>query len=740
MDKKIYNLMNWPDIEGIVYSESNNPKQLLGAHICRQGILIQVFRPDAVEINVIVTGKNTKYPMEKVDEAGYFAVCIPGKRMISYKLELEDIKGHKYEYVDPYQYPSQLTKTFARKFNEGGCYDVYKHLGAHKKSINGVEGINFSVYAPNAMRVSVVGDFNSWDGRIYQMTKDDETGIFEIFIPELNTDIEYKYEIKTKYGNLLIKSDPYSLHYNMDNDFTSTICDEPAFEWQDIEWIDNKSQVCKRENNTLSICELSIDDYKDVKSAKDNAKKIKELGFDFVELMPPCEYVNNNTSGYETIGYFAPSSRIGQPVDFMNIVNEFHKNGIGVLMDINLAFMGKDKTGLSEFDGAYVYEIADARLDKHPELNTAEFDYASPQVRQFLISSVLMWVEKYHIDGFRIDEVASMLYLDYGKNDGQWVPNKFGGNKNLEAVEFFKHINTLILGRNHGTVMIAEESTAWPKVTGKVEEDGLNFSYKWNMGWMHDFLDYMKLDPYFRKNNHNKMTFAMSYNESEKYILVLSHDEVVHLKCSMLNKMPGLEGDKFKNLMAGYAFMMGHCGKKLLFMGQEFAQKQEWSEERELDWYLLENPEHKKIQNWVKELLHLYRRNRCLYELDSSWEGFEWINANDADRSIFSFIRKSKDGKNNMLFVINFTPVERPDYRVGVPKHKTYQLVLDSEDPKFTGKTVQAPVKKAAKGRGKAAKQSYKKLDYKAVKSECDGRPFSFAYPLAPYGVAVFKY
>lgn len=297
-----------------------------------------------------------------------------------------------------------------------------------------------------------------------------------------------------------------------------------------------------------------------------------------------------------------------------------------------------------------------------------------------------MWIENYHVDGLRVDAVASMLYLDYGKNDGQWVPNKFGGNKNLEAVEFFKHINTLILGRNHGTVMIAEESTAWPKVTGKVEEDGLNFSYKWNMGWMHDFLDYMKLDPYFRKNNHNKMTFAMSYNESEKYILVLSHDEVVHLKCSMLNKMPGLEEDKFKNLMAGYAFMMGHCGKKLLFMGQEFAQKQEWSEERELDWYLLENPEHKKIQNWVKELLHLYRRNRCLYELDSSWEGFEWINANDADRSIFSFIRKSKDGKNNMLFVINFTPVERPDYRVGVPKHKTYQLVLDSEDPKFTGK------------------------------------------------------
>lgn len=333
-----------------------------------------------------------------------------------------------------------------------------------------------------------------------------------------------------------------------------------------------------------------------------------------------------------------------------------------------------------------------------------------------------MWIENYHIDGLRVDAVASMLYLDYGKSDGQWVPNKFGGNKNLEAIEFFKHINTLILGRNHGTVMIAEESTAWPKITGKVEDDGLNFSFKWNMGWMHDFLDYMKLDPLFRKNNHYKMTFAMSYNESEKYILVLSHDEVVHLKCSMLNKMPGLEEDKFKNLMAGYAFMMGHCGKKLLFMGQEFGQKQEWSEERELDWYLLDNPLHKKIQDWVKELLHLYKKNRCLYELDSDWRGFEWINADDADRSIFSFIRKSKDGKNNMLFVINFTPVAREDYRVGVPKKKLYKLVLNSEDPKFGGNDTD------------------RQVTYKAVESECDGRPYSFAYPLPAYGVAIFKY
>ena len=333
-----------------------------------------------------------------------------------------------------------------------------------------------------------------------------------------------------------------------------------------------------------------------------------------------------------------------------------------------------------------------------------------------------MWIEHYHIDGLRVDAVASMLYLDYGKQDGQWVANKYGDNKNLEAIELFKHINTLILGRNPGAMMIAEESTAWPKVTGPVEEDGLNFSYKWNMGWMHDFLDYMKLDPYFRKNNHHKMTFAMSYNEYEKYILVLSHDEVVHLKCSMLNKMPGLGIDKFRNLMVAYAFMMGHPGKKLLFMGQEFAQLQEWSEERELDWYLLENPDHLHVQNWMKELLHIYQKNPALYELDSSWDGFEWMNANDADRSIFSFVRKSKDGKNNLLFVCNFTPMERADYRVGVPKRKAYKLILNSDDEQFGGSGQERP------------------LSYRAVKKECDGKMYSFAYPLTPYGVAVFRF
>ena len=369
-----------------------------------------------------------------------------------------------------------------------------------------------------------------------------------------------------------------------------------------------------------------------------------------------------------------------------------------------------------------MYEYADPRQGEHPDWGTKIFDYATNEVKNFLIGSALMWVEHYHIDGLRVDAVASMLYLDYGKKYGQWVQNQYGETKNLEAIEFFRHINTLILGRNKGAIMIAEESTAWPMVTGAAKDGGLNFSYKWNMGWMHDFLDYMKLDPYFRKHNHNKMTFAMSYNESEKYILVISHDEVVHLKCSMLKKMPGLGVDKFRNLMVGYAFMMGHPGKKLLFMGQEFAQLNEWSEDRELDWYLLENPDHKHVRDWMKELLRIYRKNKCMYELDSSWGGFEWINADDADRSIFSFVRKSKNGRNNLLFVCNFTPVERPDYRVGVPRRKTYTLILNCDDVAFGGSGEHRPD------------------SYKAETCECDGRKYSFAYPLPAYGVAVFRF
>ena len=633
---------------------------------------------------------------------------------------------------------SNFTEMDCYLFGQATHYDIYRKMGAHVMTENGESGVGFDVWAPHADRVYVIGEFNGWNETSHEMhrVEPDTMGVYELFVPGVKLGCMYKYLIIAKDGRRLYKADPYANYAQLRPETASIVTDISHFKWTDTTWMKHRALLTKETiyEQPMAIYEVHPgswmrhpgreDDgfysYRDL--AKSLIAYVKEMGYTHIELMGISEYPFDGSWGYQVTGYYAPTSRYGTPEDFAYLVNECHKNKIGVILDWVPAHFPKDAHGLAEFDGTATYEYADSRKGEHPDWGTKIFDYSKNEVKNFLIGSALMWVENYHVDGLRVDAVASMLYLDYGKEDGQWVPNIYGGNKNLEAIEFFKHINTLILGRNPGVVMIAEESTAWPKVTGPVEDDGLNFSYKWNMGWMHDFLDYMKLDPYFRKDNHNKMTFAMSYNESEKYILVLSHDEVVHLKCSMLNKMPGLEGDKFKNLMAGYAFMMGHSGKKLLFMGQEFAQVQEWSEARELDWYLLEDPNHKKVQDWVKALLHLYTSNPCMYEQDTSWAGFEWINADDRERSIFSFVRKSKNGKNNLLFVINFTPVAREDYRVGVPKNKTYKLVLNSEDPKFNGT------------------DKDRKESYRAVKKECDGRQYSIVYPLPAYGVAVFKF
>ena len=554
-------------------------------------------------------------------------------------------------------------------FGQGTHYEIYKKLGAHLCTHDGKKGAFFAVWAPNAQDIYVIGEFNGWNETADKMERIGEGGIYTTFIEGVQEGQMYKYLIELADGRKLYKADPYANYAELRPGTASRVYDLNHFEWNDEKWLTARA---KKDMNKepLSIYECHIgswmkhpdgteDGFYTYRQFADRmVEYLKEMPYTHVELMGIAEYPFDGSWGYQVTGYYAPTSRYGTPEDFAHLVNECHKNKIGVILDWVPAHFPKDAHGLAEFDGTATYEYADPRKGEHPDWGTKIFDYGKNEVKNFLIGSALMWIENYHVDGLRVDAVASMLYLDYGKEDGQWVPNIYGGNKNLEAIEFFKHINTLILGRNPGSVMIAEESTAWPKVTGTVEDDGLNFSYKWNMGWMHDFLDYMKLDPYFRKDNHNKMTFAMSYNESEKYILVLSHDEVVHLKCSMLNKMPGLEGDKFKNLMAGYAFMMGHSGKKLLFMGQEFAQEREWSEKRELDWFLLDDPKHKHMQDWVKALLHLYRKNPCLYEQDTTWAGFEWMNANDYERSIFSFVRKSKDGKNNLLFVISFTPVE----------------------------------------------------------------------------------
>ena len=620
-------------------------------------------------------------------------------------------------------------------FGQGNHYEIYKKLGAHLTEKDGVAGTYFAVWAPRAKSVKVIGEFNNWDGKDHVMTRLEPLGIYELFIPGVGEGMTYKYLIDGADGNLHYKCDPYGFSAEMRPGTASKVADL-SYKWKDSKWMEARVEK-DTERMPVSIYEVHLGSWKRhphdedepgfytyEELAEELVKYVKEMGYTHVELMGIAEHPFDGSWGYQVTGYFAPTSRYGTPKQFKKLIDALHKAKIGVILDWVPAHFPRDAHGLANFDGYALYEYPDPRKGEHPDWGTKIFNYEMNEVKNFLISNALYWMEEYHIDGLRVDAVASMLYLDYGKSDGQWVANKYGGNNNLEAIEFFKHLNSCLLGKYPGTMMIAEESTAWPKVTDKPENDGLGFSYKWNMGWMHDFLEYMKLDPYFRKNNHNKMTFAASYMTSENYILVLSHDEVVHLKCSMINKMPGYPDDKFANLKAGYAFMMGHPGKKLLFMGQEFAQYQEWSEARELDWYLLAEEKHQQMQGWVKELLHIYKKHPCLYDLDRSYDGFQWINADDADRSIFSFVRYDEQKKKSLLFVMNFTPVAREDYRVGVPRKKQYKLILNSHDEKFGGNDI----------------VENRETVYKSAKGECDKQPFSFSYPLPAYGVAVFEF
>ena len=635
----------------------------------------------------------------------------------------------------PVGYQPRFSELDQYLFGQATHYDIFRKMGAHLDKKDGKVGAWFTVWAPHAAEVSVIGEFNGWDAHANVMRKVGEDGVYEVFVPGVTEGMMYKYYIRTPDGRELYKADPYAFASEKRPGTASKVAEIEGYRWGDSEWLTNRKKF-DVQKSALSIYEVhpgswmkhpwseSNPDgfYNYVQFAHSLADYVKKMGYTHVELMGIAEHPFDGSWGYQVTGYYAPTSRYGTPKEFKYLVDYLHKNKIGVILDWVPAHFPKDAHGLADFDGQPLYEYADPRKGEHPEWGTKIFDYGKNEVKNFMLANALYWVEEYHVDGLRVDAVASMLYLDYGKEPGQWVPNKNGGNENLEAVEFFKHLNTLVRGRNKGVIMIAEESTTWPKVTGSVEDGGLHFSYKWNMGWMHDFLDYMKLDPYFRKYNHNKMTFGMTYAFSENYILVLSHDEVVHLKCSMINKMPGDLKEKFQNLMVGYAFMFGHPGKKLLFMGQDFGQLREWSEARELDWYLLAEPEHQALQNFYRDLLHLYTHNKAMYEQDTCMEGFEWVNADDSSRSIYSFIRHSKGAKKNLLFVCNFTPIERPEYRVGVPRGKQYRLVLNSDELQYGGS-------------GKA-----RPAVYKAKKQECDGRPYSFGYDLPPYGVAVFEF
>ena len=616
-------------------------------------------------------------------------------------------------------------------FGQGTHYKIFEKLGAHPKTYKGKAGMYFAVWAPHAKAVGVVGDFNGWDPDAAPMSPLADSGIYEAFIPGVGLGELYKFAITTQEGMILFKADPYAVHAEFRPGTASITEDINGFKWDDAAWMETRKKA-DPVKSPMAIYEVHLGSWRKkdrpqkegyytyMEAAHELADYVKKMGYTHVELMGIAEHPYDGSWGYQVTGYYAPTSRYGTPKEFMYFVNYLHKKGIGIILDWVPAHFPKDAHGLADFDGQPLYEYADPRKGEHPDWGTKVFDYSKNEVKNFLIANALYWVENFHVDGLRVDAVASMLYLDYGRSDGNWLPNKYGENKNLEAIEFFRHLNSVLTGHLTGAMMIAEESTAWPGVTKPPEEGGLGFTFKWNMGWMHDFLEYMKLDPYFRKFNHNKMTFGITYATSENYILTLSHDEVVHLKCSMINKMPGLNGDKFANLKAGYTFMMGHPGKKLLFMGQDFGQYHEWDEKVSLDWYLADEPLHKDLQKYYSDLLHVYQKYPALWQLDSDWNGFQWINANDGDRSIFSFIRRDDTGKKNLLFVINFTPVARDDYRVGVPKSGTYSLILDSGHGLYK--------------RGEHAFSSRSK------KRECDGQPYSFAYPLPAYGAAIFKF
>lgn len=732
MEEKLYNLMDWAGIEALVYSEEDNPHGLLGPHVTEEGILIQVFLPTAVKVSVKVDGTKKEYPMVMEDEEGFFAVLVPRKKIPSYSICAEYDNGAVEEFRDPYAFAPQITEQETKKFNAGICYNIYEKLGAHPMTVNGVDGVYFAVWAPNALRVSVVCDKVNWDGRRLPMRRLWDSGIFELFVPGMATGTVYKYEIKAKGGLTFLKADPYANASELRPNNASIVADLTKFTWTDGAYMKSRKTM-QNKKSPVSIYEVHLGswrkpeeedkifyNYREV--APMLAEYVKEMGYTHVELMPIMEHPFDGSWGYQVTGYYAPTSRYGSPEDFMYFMDYMHGQGIGVILDWVPAHFPRDTFGLCSFDGTCLYEHLDPRQGWHPDWGTLIYNYGRPEVKNFLIANALFWAEKYHADGIRMDAVASMLYLDYGKKDGEWVANIYGGNENLEAIEFLKHLNSIFKQKYPDAVLIAEESTAWPKITGAVEEDGLGFDYKWNMGWMNDFIHYMSLDPLFRGGAHGELTFSMVYAYSEDFILTLSHDEVVHGKASMIGKMPGDRAQKFANLRAAYGFMMCHPGKKLLFMGQDFAQDREWSEERSLDWELLQYGEHRQMQDYVKALNQLYRERPALYQLDHNPDGFTWINAIASDENMLVFTRNTKKKEEMLLVVCNFSPLVYENRKIGVPYPGKYKEIFNSDRVEFGGSGVVNPRLKQSK------------------KEECDDRADSITIKVPPMGISIFSY
>ena len=736
MNKRLEDWINWILIDELKSGIINAPKHLLGNHDYGDGQVIMVYRPHAEKVYVVSPTGRIRDEMECLTEGVYGFYSAKKKyKGTKYRIETTYQDGTTVVTADAYAFDSQITDFDTYLFAEGKHYDVYEKFGAHPMTIDGVKGTYFAVWAPHARRVSVVGDFNMWDGALNPMQMMQTSGIYELFIPDVAPGAVYKYQILTRDGEILYKADPYGNQCQVRPDNANVVADLTGYKWKDTGWIENRKQQTRETElkKPMAIYECHLGSWKKKiedsdfgfytyrELAKMLCDYVKKMGYTHVELMGIAEYPFDGSWGYQVTNYYAPTSRYGSPEDFMYFVDYMHENGIGVILDWVPAHFPRDAHGLGRFDGMPLYEHPDSRRGEHPDWGTYIFDFGRNEVSNFLTANALFWVEKFHVDALRVDAVASMLYLDYGKQDGQWLPNKDGGNENYEAIELLRKINTVMEERNPGAFLIAEESTAWAGVTAPASMKGLGFLYKWNMGWMNDFLEYMKMDPYFRSFNHNRLTFSLSYTYAENYVLVISHDEVVHLKCSMLNKMPGGEMDKFANLRTAYGFMYGHPGKKLLFMGQEFGQLREWSEARSLDWFLLEQPLHKKMQKWVADLNHMYTTYDACYYNDNNQMGFEWTKVDDANTSIIAFVRRGKTVKDQLLFVCNFVPVERKDYWIGVPCLTEYEEIINS-DAKIYG--------------GSGTKNG----KVKAFEEKCDRMPYAISIDIAPLSMMVFKY
>ena len=736
MNKRLEDWVNWILIDELKNGIINAPKHLLGNHDYGDGQVIMVYRPHAEKVCVVSpTGKN-RDEMECLSDGVYGFYSAKKKyKGTKYRIETTYQDGTTVVTADAYAFNSQITDFDTYLFAEGKHYDVYEKFGAHPMTIDGVKGTYFAVWAPHARRVSVVGDFNMWDGALNPMQMMQTSGIYELFIPDVAPGAVYKYQILTRDGEILYKADPYGNQCQVRPDNANVVADLTGYKWKDTDWIENRKQQTRETElkKPMAIYECHLGSWKKKiedsdfgfytyrELAKMLCDYVKKMGYTHVELMGIAEYPFDGSWGYQVTNYYAPTSRYGSPEDFMYFVDHMHANGIGVILDWVPAHFPRDAHGLGRFDGMPLYEHPDPRRGEHPDWGTYIFDFGRNEVSNFLTANALFWVEKFHVDALRVDAVASMLYLDYGKQDGQWLPNKDGGNENYDAIDLLRKINTVMEERNPGAFLIAEESTAWAGVTAPASMKGLGFLYKWNMGWMNDFLEYMKMDPYFRSFNHNRLTFSLSYTYAENYVLVISHDEVVHLKCSMLNKMPGVEMDKFANLRTAYGFMYGHPGKKLLFMGQEFGQLREWSEARSLDWFLLDQPLHKKMQKWVADLNHMYTTYDACYYNDNNQMGFEWTKVDDANTSIIAFVRRGKTVKDQLLFVCNFVPVERKDYWIGVPCLTEYEEIINS-DAKIYG--------------GSGTKNG----KVKAFEEKCDRMPYAISIDIAPLSMMVFRY